>query len=194
MHLFRVGDHSFFLELHSLGKHSIMHDTNTVADDLTLFPLLPPLLNPVENELGLRKNRFRFEWGFLFIYMYFNLQRNGLFLSLKHSHTLYNTNLPFHKCFNRVVQGPVQVGGECCTKCYTKKEMLMPESLWAENTSYWGKGFLDMSGEVGTIQNDVLSSEKPVYESQPLCYGFLWGIKEKCVSKPILPTERKQNL
>lgn len=54
-----------------------------------------------------------------------------------------------------------------------KDKTLMPESLWAENISYCGTGFLDMSGEVGTMQNDVLSSEKSVFESQPLCYEFL---------------------
>lgn len=54
-----------------------------------------------------------------------------------------------------------------------KKKALMPESLWAENISCYGKGFLDMSGEVGTIQNYLLSSEKPIFESQPLGYEIL---------------------
>lgn len=55
----------------------------------------------------------------------------------------------------------------------------MPESLWAEHIFYCDKDFPDMSGEVGTIQNYLLSSEKPVFESQPLCYEILWGMKKK---------------
>lgn len=123
--------------------------------------------------------------------MYFNLQWNCLFLSLKISF-MYNTNLLFHKCFYRVVQEPIQVG--MLHQVSHKKKTLMPESLWAENISCYGKGFLDMSGEVGTIQNYLPSSEKPIFESQPLDYEILWGMKKKCVSKAILPTERKQNL
>lgn len=51
----------------------------------------------------------------------------------------------------------------------------MPKSFWVENICYCGKGFLDQdtSGEVGAIQNDLLSSEKLGFGSQPLCYEFL---------------------
>lgn len=79
---------------------------------------------------------------------------------------------------------------------YKKYKSSMPKSFWVKNTYYCGKSFLDqdMAGEVGAIQNDLPSAEKPAFESQPLCYEFLWGMKGKRVSKPILPTERKQNL
>lgn len=51
----------------------------------------------------------------------------------------------------------------------------MPKSFWVKNTYYCGKSFLDqdMAGEVGAIQNDLPSAEKPAFESQPLCYEFL---------------------